>query len=112
MEQIMTENAKTTAEAGRNGNGEFKVGNPGGPGNPFGRRVAVLRRALLEALSEADLAAIVQALVVRAKAGDVQAAKLVLAYAVGKPETGMDPDRVDAQEWAMQRETAAMMPEL
>jgi hypothetical protein len=38
--------------------------------------------------------------------GDVQAAKLLLAYAVGKPSETFDPDRLEHLEW----ETAKALP--
>ena len=46
-----------------------------------------------------------------ALAGDVQAAKLVLAYAVGKPAAAPDPDRLDVEEWHYFKTTAPMMSE-
>jgi hypothetical protein len=42
----------------------------------------------------------------------VQAAKLVLGYALGKPEKVQDPDRDDAHEWDVQKETAQMYDEM
>lgn len=38
--------------------------------------------------------------------GDVQASKLLLAYAVGKPSETVDPDRLEHLEW----ETAKALP--
>jgi hypothetical protein len=70
---------------GRDSSGRFAKGNSGGPGNPLGHRVAALRRALLEAVSEKDLRAIIAKLVEQAKAGDIQAAKEVLMRTLGKP---------------------------
>src|SRR5438874_2406394 len=46
-----------------------------------------------------------------ALAGDVQAAKLVLAYAVGKPAAAPDPDRLDVEEWDHFKNTAPMTNE-
>ena len=107
----MTETSEKTTSA-RDDQGRFKVGNGGGPGNPFARQVAALRQARLKAVSPEDIAAIVQALLEQAKKGNVQAAKLVLAYTVGKPDKVADPDRMDAHEWALQKETAGMMQEM
>ena len=66
----------------------------------------------MQAVSPDDIAAIVQALLEQAKKGNVQAAKLVLAYTVGKPDKVADPDRMDAHEWAVLKETAGMMQEM
>ena len=75
------------ATAGRNGNGTFSKGNTFGQGNPHFRKVAGLRTALLSAISEEDIAAIIQQMITAAKAGDIQAAKFVLSYAVGQPDS-------------------------
>ncbi len=64
--------------------GRFLPGNPGGPGNPYARRVAVLRNALLEAVTVDDLCAIIAKLVSLAKSGDVPAAKEVLDRCLGR----------------------------
>jgi hypothetical protein len=37
----------------------------------------------------------------KAKEGDVAAAKLVLAYAIGKPTEAVNPDTVDLEEWRL-----------
>lgn len=70
----------------RDDRGRFLPGNRGGPGNPHGGRVARLRSALLGAVSEADVHEVIAALVERAKAGDVQAARLVLERVLGPSE--------------------------
>ena len=75
---------------GRNAAGRFAPGNPGGPGNPYARRVAALRAALLDAVSEEDLRALARSLVEKARGGDVAAAKLLLSYAVGRPPSEVD----------------------
>ena len=92
----------------RDGEGRFVIGNPGGPGNPFARRVGELRRAMLAAVKEEDVADIIKALVARAKEGHVPAAKLVLSYLLGKPQPVADPDRADVDEWELNEATAAM----
>jgi hypothetical protein len=70
---------------GRTASGQFAKGNPGGPGNPHGRRVADLRAALLDAVTEADIRAVAKALVARAKAGEVPAIRELLDRMVGRP---------------------------
>jgi hypothetical protein len=90
-----------TAEAGgpRDGEGRFRKGNKGGPGNPFARQVALLRKAALEAVSEEDIHGIMHAMKEKALAGDIAAAKLVLAYGAGKPTPTPDPDTLDQHEF-------------
>jgi hypothetical protein len=78
--------------------GRFAPGNRGGPGNPFARRVADLRRALLDTVTPDDLQAITRQLIAKAREGDVAAARLVLAYTLGKPAAAVDPDRVETPE--------------
>ncbi len=87
------------AGGGRDCHGRFAEGNAGGPGNPFARQVAALRCALLDAVSEQDLADVAQAMLRRAKEGNVAAAKLLLSYTLGKPAAPVDPDTLDQQEW-------------
>jgi hypothetical protein len=81
---------------GRDGRGRFAPGNAGGPGNPFGKKTAALRKAFLDALSPERIRDLADRLYGQAVAGDLAAAKLVLAYAVGRPDPAPDPDRVDA----------------
>jgi hypothetical protein len=84
---------------GRDGRGRFVKGNSEGRGNPFARRVAGMREAMLGAVSEADVQEICKKLVEKAREGDVAAAKLVLVYVVGHPRPAEEPDRMDEQEW-------------
>jgi hypothetical protein len=63
----------------------FDRGNRGGPGNPFGPRVALLRLAFLNAITPEDVKTVVQALILKASTGDMSAAKLLLQYSLGKP---------------------------
>src|SRR6202790_5020870 len=86
------------ADSGRDARGRFQKGNAGGPGNPFARRVAELRKVLLELVTDDELRIIVGQLMVMAKMGDLAAIKLVLQYALGKPAATVDPDTVDLQE--------------
>src|SRR2546423_132023 len=95
-----TENAAQTPTNGHDAKGRFAHGNPGGPGNPFARQVAALRKVIINRLTEEDLLAITEALLAKAKQGSVSAAKLLLAYAIGKPASAPDPDRLDGQELA------------
>ena len=78
---------------GRTARGQFAKGNPGGPGNPHAKRVAWLREALLEAVSEDDLRAIARTLVKKAKGGDLPAIRELLNRVIGK-----SPDDAEASE--------------
>ncbi len=96
----------SASQSGRDERGRFAKGNRGGPGNPFGRRVAQLRKAMLDVVEEEDLQAIVRKLIQLAREGDVAAARLVLAYTLGKPAETVDPDRVDIDDWQLQQEAS------
>ena len=93
-----TDPAAQTPADGHDAKGRFTRGNPGGPGNPYARQVAALRKVILNRLTEEDLLAITEALLAKAKEGSVGAAKLLLAYGIGKPASAPDPDRLDGQE--------------
>src|SRR6185295_8345855 len=76
---------------------------------PFARRVAQLRKAFLVACRNEDIIAIAKSMIEKAKEGDAAAAKLVLAYGLGKPAETVDPDRLDIEEWNGFKETSHMM---
>lgn len=78
------------SNGGRDSAGRFTVGNSGGPGNPYARRVAALRSALLDSVTEEDLRGIARSLVEQAQGGDLAAAKLLLSYVVGRPPSEVD----------------------
>ena len=106
-EETTTAQAETTHDA----KGRFMPGNPGGPGNPFARQTAALRQALLDAITPQDMQAIAAKLIEQAKDGNIQAAKLLFTYAIGKPQPAPEPDRMDANEWDVYRETVPMKKE-
>src|SRR5262245_26088041 len=87
-----------TAANGRGPGGRFAAGNKAACGNPFARRMARLRSALLDAVTEGDIRELGRSLLQQAKGGDVAAAKVLLAYLVGKPAEPNDPDRLDREE--------------
>jgi hypothetical protein len=85
----------------REGNGRFKPGHQYARGNPLNRRVQKLRAALLARVTVEDLRQVVDALLVKAKAGDVVAARELLNRTVGKPVapvevSGPDGERLGA----------------
>jgi hypothetical protein len=96
--------ADGTAE-GRDAGGRFARGNKGGPGNPHARRVAALRSALLEALTPERMRTLAERLYDRALGGDTAAAKLLLAYALGRPAQPVNPDRLDLDEWGLRMDS-------
>jgi hypothetical protein len=91
-------------KAGAGGNGQrdaygrFQAGNPGGFGNPYARQVAILRRELMQRTRPEEIREIGNKLLALAKAGNVQAAKVILSYTLGLPTPAPQPDRVDADE--------------
>ena len=83
--------------AGRDPRGRFLSGNPGGPGRPRRRdlyTVAAERAAAEKVSLEDELWAICRQLIAEAKAGDVQAAKLLFDRLCGDkddPLSGCGP---------------------
>ena len=102
-----TNGGATETAGGRDSGGRFAAGNRGGPGNPFARQTAAARKAIADAVTAEQLAAIAAVMVKKALEGDVAAAKLVFAYAAGKPAPAPDPDTLDAHELAVRRGSAA-----
>ena len=100
------------AAGGRHGSGRFAAGNGGGPGNPFARQTAAARKAIADAVTAEQLAAIAAVMVKKALEGDVAAAKLVFAYAAGKPAPAADPDTLDAHELATRRGNVATVADM
>lgn len=96
----------------RDEQGRFAEGNRGGPGNPFARKVAAIRQAFFSAVSDEDLKGIVAAIIAEAKKGNVQAAKLLLSYLLGKPAAAVNPDRLDIEEWKGYQDTSKMLDEM
>jgi hypothetical protein len=93
--------AQPAPTAERTANGQFAKGNKCSLGNPFARRLGALRSAFLNAVTDADVGAVVRKLADLAASGDVQAAALFLSYAVGKPLPAVNPDRLDLDGFAI-----------
>jgi hypothetical protein len=100
--------ASTPPPSGRESNGRFAKGNPGGSGNPFARQTAALRRELVESVTAEDIRQIAQRLLQQAKEGDVPSARLLFSYAIGRPAPVVDPDTLDQQEWQALRQQVKM----
>jgi len=90
---------------GHDGRGRFTHGNPGGPGNPYNRQVAALRKQLLDAMTPAVFQQAAEALVIQACSGNVAALKLLFQYTLGKPLEAVHPDRVALDEVDLLRES-------
>jgi len=99
-------NAKQEQKNGRDASGRFAPGNPGGPGNPYARKVAELRKEMVNFVSVDDLKHVVFAIKMKAERGDVAAARLLFQYVLGKPLPATDPDRLDVDEWQKLQEQA------
>jgi len=97
---------------GRDDLGQFAKGNLGGPGNPFARLVAELRKSAMAAIGREGLNGIFIKMHQLALEGNIAAAKFCTAYMIGKPLPGKDPDRVDVEEWQLMKEEAPIMPEI
>ena len=75
---------------GRDKQGRFIVGNCGGPGNPHAKQVAVMRAALLSAVTPEDLHDVIRVLIEKALSGNVSAIKELLDRLYGKPKVAVE----------------------
>ena len=113
MSSTPTSNAAPqAAPTGRDSKGRFAAGNPGGPGNPYARQVAAIRRAMADFMTPERTAQFMAMLFERSMAGDMAAAKILALYTAGKSTVGVDPDRLAMDEWMKRMETAVMMQQL
>jgi len=87
---------------GRDSLGRFMAGNTAGQGRPhaFARQAAALRQAFFTEVTPADMRALVRKLVQEATGGNLQAARLVLLWIVGRPADPHHPDAVETMEAA------------
>src|SRR5207244_13650795 len=107
------QDASAKPQAGeRDAKGRFAKGNAGGPGNPFARKVAQLRAALVNFVTEDDLKHIVFKLMMLAEGGNLEAVKLLFQYVIGKPAAAVDPDRLDVEEWRKMQERSRPAEEM
>ena len=74
---------------GRDAKGRFANGNSAG-GNPFAGRINEWRKALCDAVSPADVTAVVERLVKEARLGKGWAIQLFLERCLGKPQAHLD----------------------
>jgi hypothetical protein len=78
--------------------GRFLKGNPGGSGNPYCRKLARLKHSFMDAFTAELMRQFVHDLARLAGKGDMEAARLLLAYGLGDPPAPADPDSVDLDE--------------
>ncbi len=83
----------------RDARGRFARGNRGGPGNPFNRQVANLRKALLDVVGAGELAEVIRVLIGQALGGHTESAKVLLTTVIGQAGKAPDPDALDLNEW-------------
>jgi hypothetical protein len=83
---------------GRDRAGRFAPGNSLGKGraHAFARQAAQLRKAFYDEVTPADMRALVRKLVTEATGGNLQAARLLLLWLIGKPSEAHHPDAVEA----------------
>jgi hypothetical protein len=95
-------------QEGRDVHGRFAPGNRGGPGNPYARQVAALRKEVVAFLAEGgNLRRLLAALLDRAVRGDNVAARMLMSYGPGKEVAPVHPDDVEAHEAAVFRAATA-----
>jgi hypothetical protein len=101
MSELLTAsiNDALPADAGRDSKGRFAPGNQGGPGNPHAGKIANFRAAVLKCVTPEDVEGIIKRLIEMAKEGHWQAAKLILSYTLGKPQSP-SPDELHAMALA------------
>jgi len=97
----MSDSPSPNGSNGRDQNGRFSPGWKGGPGNPQAKRVAALRKALLDAVTPEDFATIVANLVEQAKAGDLAAVKELFNRTLGTAVPSDVLDRIEQLETAI-----------
>jgi len=76
--------------SGRDSTGRFLPGHPGGPGNPHVAQVARLRSAMLRAVSEDQIQAVVSKLLELALRGNVPASREILDRCLGRAADAAD----------------------
>ena len=102
----MIQHPSHTDPDGRDGKGRFTAGNKLAKGNPHAKRVAALRSALLDAVTEEDMRAVIAKLVEMAKGGDVHAIKELLNRTLGKPQEADLVERLERLEELLAERTA------
>ena len=84
MKKAKKPSPSTDGLNGRNENGKFTENNRFGHGNPFAKKTAQLRAALLSAITPDDMIAIIKITIVKARRGQIAAIREVFDRAIGK----------------------------
>lgn len=100
---MMRPTAETPLPKGSKGdrdeNGRFLPGHTiPGPGAPYAKRVAELRTALLDAVTPEDVAAMLPAMIDKAKSGDSVAFRILAPYLLGRPVEAADREAMELPE--------------
>ena len=96
-----------TAYSGRDKRGRFGPGNRSGTGNPYAKRVAQLRSAMIATVTEQDIAQVITKMLELAKGGDMVAAKELLLRTLGKPTEADLLERIERLERKLLNSEAA-----
>ena len=83
---------------GRGSNGQFAPGNKISKGNPFAKRVNEIRSELIGSLTTEDVKEVAQALIEKAKGGDIPAVRELFDRTIGKPQEADLIERVEQLE--------------
>jgi hypothetical protein len=108
-------NGAKPVQTGRDVRGRFVAGAPPGPGrpaNPYARQQAALRVAVLAAVEEGDLRAVVRKVLHLAKRGSIPAAECLFKWIIGPPPEPTHPDFLRAHEFAARRAQPSLVDEL
>ena len=87
---------------GRDANGRFAAGNPGGPGNRYARQVAELRFYFMQGVTPEVMQQFAAKLIQMGLNGNPRAMKLVLSYVLSTPGAAVDPDLLDHHALAVE----------
>ena len=89
--------------SGRDDQGRFAKGNPGGPGNPQARHATALRHAAQSAVSSDHMSALMRKALRMALEGNLQAMRIVFERTLGRPIEGpTETDPIDIEPPRMQ----------
>jgi hypothetical protein len=78
----------------------------GGPVNPFARKVAALRAAFVETITEQHIREITYVILLRAQGGELPWIKLLFQYAIGRPQPAVNPDTLALEEMRLLQQSA------
>lgn len=91
-----------TRSNGHDAAGKFAIGNKLARGNPVNRRMAEMRRHLLDAIEPERVGRIGAKLAELAEAGDLDACKVLLPHLVGRPPQAIELTGPDGEPLGLQ----------